>query len=89
MSQRGADFKRLGSTHFRHAVMQDENMFCLVLESRRPVLEQVELCVNSCVCGGEVVVRASFENDKILLWSGFQKYCKLTNYDCTKLNCIY
>lgn len=49
MSQRGADFKRLGSTHFRHAVLQNENMFCLVLESRRPVLEQVELCVNSCV----------------------------------------
>lgn len=34
------------------------------LESRRPVLEQLELYVNSHVCGIEAVVRASFENDK-------------------------
>lgn len=33
-------------------------------ESRRPVLEQLELCVNSHLCGVVAVVGASFENDK-------------------------
>lgn len=51
-------------------------MFCsLSLESRRPNLEQLELCANSHVCAVEAAVRATFENDKehICTLKGFTK----------------
>lgn len=37
--------------------VRQKHVLALFLESRRPVLEQLELCVNSYVCGIKAVVR--------------------------------
>lgn len=48
-------------------------MFWLLVENRRPVLEQLELSVNSGVCVVEVVVRASSEGIMSTLDDPFHK----------------